>query len=124
MDRADVVVEVDPVRLAQVITNLLSNAAKYSNPAGSIVLRTRSSADEIAFEVEDAGIGLSAEKIPSIFEMFAQVSPVLERAEGDLGIGLAVAKALVEMHDGRIEASSAGLSKGSRFTVVLPRGCS
>jgi PAS domain S-box-containing protein len=122
MQGAEVLMEVDPVRLSQVITNLLNNAIKYCDRGGSIVLRTRSSTDEITFEVEDSGIGLSTEHISAIFDMFTQVSPLIDRAEGGLGIGLAVAKSLVELHGGRIEASSPGLGKGSKFTVVVPRG--
>ena len=76
----------------------------------------------MTFEVQDTGIGLSQEHLPTVFEMFAQVTPTIERSEGGLGIGLAVAKALVEMHGGRIEATSPGLGQGSTFKVVLPRG--
>jgi hypothetical protein len=75
-----------------------------------------------AYQVQDVGIGISTDQLPTAFEMFAQVAPTIERSEGGLGIGLAVAKALVEMHGGRIEAASAGLGKGSTFRVVVPRG--
>ena len=119
---AELLLAVDPVRISQVLTNLLTNAIKYSDSGGAIALRTRSQNDEVSFEVEDSGIGLSAEQLPMIFDMFAQVSPAMARSEGGLGIGLAVAKALVQMHDGRIEASSPGLGHGSKFTVILPRG--
>jgi len=119
---ADILIEADPIRLSQVITNLLNNAIKYSDRGGTIVLRTWASADEVTFEVEDTGIGLSTEQIPTIFDMFTQVSPAMDRTEDGLGIGLAVAKVLVEMHGGRIEASSPGLGLGSRFTVMVPRG--
>jgi PAS domain S-box-containing protein len=122
MDGGEVLLDVDPIRVSQVLTNLLTNAVKYSDQGGAIVLRARSSPAEVTFEVEDTGIGLSTEQIPTIFDMFAQVSPAIERSEGGLGIGLAVAKALVEMHGGRISAGSPGLGMGSRFTVVMPRG--
>ena len=122
MNGGEALLEVDPVRVSQVLTNLLTNSIKYSDPGGSIVLRTDSALDQVTFEVEDTGIGLSAEQLPKIFDMFAQVSPAIDRSEGGLGIGLAVAKALVDMHDGRLEASSRGLGNGSRFTVSLPRG--
>ena len=122
MNGGDALLDVDPVRVSQVLTNLLTNSIKYSDPGGSIVLRTESTSDQVIFEVEDTGIGLSTEQLPTIFDMFAQVAPAIERSEGGLGIGLAVAKALVEMHGGRLEASSRGLGTGSRFTVRLPRG--
>ena len=114
--------EVDPVRISQVLTNLLTNAVKFSDSGAQIVLRARSAPDEVTFEVEDAGIGLPADQLTLIFEMFTQVSPSVDQSEGGLGIGLAVAKALVQLHGGRIEATSAGLGKGSLFRVVLPRG--
>ena len=122
MDGGEVLVEVDPVRMSQVLTNLLTNSIKYSQPGGAIVLRTRADAGDATLEVQDTGIGLSQEQLPTVFEMFAQVAPTIERTEGGLGIGLAVAKAIVEMHGGRIEAASAGLGQGSTFTVVVPRG--
>ncbi len=115
-------IEADPVRLAQVLTNLLTNAIKYSDRGTVIGLRTEANDDQVRFEVEDQGIGLTSEQIPEIFQMFSQVSPSLERAEGGLGIGLSVARVLVEMHGGQIAASSEGLGKGSTFTVVVPRG--
>ena len=122
MNAGDALLNADPVRISQVITNLLTNAIKYSNPGASIILRTQSSRDEVTFEVEDSGIGLSSEQVPKIFEMFAQVAPAIDRSEGGLGIGLAVAKALVDMHGGHISVFSAGLWAGSTFKVVVPKG--
>jgi PAS domain S-box-containing protein len=122
MDGGEVLLEVDPVRISQVLTNLLNNSIKYSQPGGAIVLRTRAAPRDITIEVQDTGIGLSSEQLPTVFDMFAQVAPTIERTEGGLGIGLAVAKAIVEMHGGRIEAASAGLGQGSTFTVMVPRG--
>ncbi len=122
MDGGEVLLDVDPVRISQVLTNLLTNSIKYSPPGGAIVLRTGAGPSEITLEVQDNGIGLSPEQLPTVFEMFAQVAPTIERTEGGLGIGLAVAKAIVEMHGGRIEAASAGLGQGSTFIVVVPRG--
>ena len=122
MDGGEVLLEVDPVRISQVLTNLLTNSIKYSQPGGAIVLRTRATSRELTLEVQDTGIGLSTEQLPTVFEMFAQVAPTIERTEGGLGIGLAVAKAIVEMHGGRIQAASAGLGKGATFTVIVPRG--
>jgi PAS domain S-box-containing protein len=123
MSGAEALLQADPVRLPQVLTNLLTNAIRYSDPGTPVTLRARADADAVSFEVEDTGIGLSAEQIPTIFTLFSQAAPI-ERAEGGLGIGLALAKALVEMHGGRIDASSSGLGKGSKFTVVVPRGVS
>jgi PAS domain S-box-containing protein len=121
MNGAEALLEADPVRLSQVITNLLTNAIRYSDRGSIVILRAQANADAVTFEVEDTGIGLSAEQIPTIFTLFSQVAPV-DRAEGGLGIGLALAKALVEMHGGRIDASSSGIGRGSKFTVVVPRG--
>ncbi|MEO8122504.1 MAG: ATP-binding protein [Burkholderiales bacterium] len=122
MQSGELLLEADPVRLAQVLTNLLANAIKYSDRGSTIALRSDVAPDHVRFEIEDGGIGLSHEQIPQIFKMFAQVSPSLDRAEGGLGIGLAVARVLVEMHGGQIMASSMGLGKGSTFTVIVPRG--
>ena len=122
LNGGEVPLDVDPIRMAQVLTNLLTNAIKYSDPGGAIVLRAQAGAEEVTFEVEDTGIGLSTAQIPTIFDMFAQVSSGMARSEGGLGIGLAVAKALIEMHGGRISATSPGLGMGSCFTVVVPRG--
>lgn len=118
----DTLLEADPVRLAQVLTNLLTNAIKYSDPGSTIALSSEVGPDHIRFAIEDDGIGLSQEQIPCIFEMFSQVSPHVARAEGGLGIGLAVARVLVEMHGGQIMATSDGLGKGCTFTVMVPRG--
>ena len=122
MDGGEALLDVDPIRISQVLTNLLTNAIKYSERGGSIVLRTSATPENVTFEVQDTGIGLSEEQLPMVFEMFAQVAPTIERSEGGLGIGLAVAKALVELHGGRIEADSAGLGMGSRFKICVPRG--
>ncbi len=122
MRGGETLLEADPIRMAQVLTNLLTNAIKYSDHGRAIALRTEAEANHVRFEVEDGGIGLSQDQIAQIFEMFNQVSPRLDRSEGGLGIGLAVARALVEMHGGQITASSEGLGKGSTFTVIVPRG--
>jgi signal transduction histidine kinase/ActR/RegA family two-component response regulator len=110
----------DPLRLAQVLSNLLTNAAKYTNPGGHIRVRARQRDDELVIEVEDSGIGISAQDLPKVFGMFAQVRSAQDHAAGGLGIGLALAKGIVELHGGRIEAASEGAGKGSRFTVRLP----
>ena len=117
---AELSVNGDPLRLAQVLSNLLTNAAKYTNPQGSIRVSARAAQDEVLISVEDNGIGISAEDLPRVFGMFAQVRSAQEHAAGGLGIGLALAKGIVEMHGGRIEAASGGTGKGSRFVVRLP----
>ena len=114
--------EVDPLRIAQVLTNLLGNAAKYSDAGGRIRLQVRSIDSEIQFDVLDNGIGLASEYLPTIFEMFRQVKGVRDRSDGGLGIGLALSKGLVELHGGRIEVFSEGLGKGALFRVTLPVG--
>ena len=115
------IVEVDPLRMTQVLTNLLTNAAKYTPPGGRIWLGTRVEGGSLIIYVRDSGVGLAPEAFTRIFTMFTQVEPGLSRAEGGLGIGLALAQGLTELHGGRIHARSAGLGKGSEFAVWLPR---
>ncbi len=110
----------DPLRLAQILSNLLTNAAKYTDPEGQIRLSANSDAEQLVIRVVDSGVGISAENLPRIFRMFSQVHPTMDQSEGGLGIGLALAKGLVELHGGTIEAASAGLGHGSEFTVRLP----
>ncbi len=117
---APMLLDADPTRLAQVFSNLLNNAAKYSEEGGSIALCAEQRADEVVVHVTDKGIGIPAEHLPRIFDMFAQVDTAFERSQGGLGIGLSLVKALVEMHGGRIEAHSDGTGKGSEFRVRLP----
>jgi PAS domain S-box-containing protein len=113
--------EVDPLRLSQALSNLLTNAAKYTDTGGRIELSARLHEDALSIEVSDSGIGLSAAAIPNVFEMFSQVKSAIDRAEGGLGIGLALVKGLVTLHGGAVSAASAGLGKGSTFTIRLPR---
>ena len=113
--------DADPLRMAQILSNLLTNAAKYTDPNGHIRLTAACDAEEVIIGVADTGIGLSADAMPKIFEMFAQVPSTRDRSEGGLGIGLALTKGLVEMHGGQITARSAGLGRGSEFSVRLPR---
>jgi PAS domain S-box-containing protein len=110
----------DPFRLAQVLSNLINNAAKYTPDHGRIELSARVEASWIALSVSDNGIGMSAHTLAKAFEMFAQAAPALERAQGGLGVGLSLVKSLVEMHGGSVEARSDGIDRGSRFTVRLP----
>ena len=115
-----VVVDADMTRLSQVYWNLLNNAAKYMTRGGRIDLRTELQGSDVVVSVRDAGIGISADKLSTIFEMFSQVETALSRSQGGLGIGLYVVKRLVEMHGGQIEARSEGPGKGSEFVVRLP----
>ncbi|MEX2174333.1 MAG: response regulator [Pirellulaceae bacterium] len=113
-------IEGDQVRLSQVISNLLINAAKYTPPGGQIELESRRDADQVVVCVRDTGIGIPAEMLSQIFELFAQVDTSATRAFGGLGIGLTLAKTLVEMHRGTIHVQSAGPGLGSEFTVRFP----
>jgi PAS domain S-box-containing protein len=110
----------DPLRLAQVLSNLLTNAAKYTDPEGQIRLRASCTAQTITISVVDSGVGLPSDALTKVFEMFSQVPSSRNHSEGGLGIGLALAKGLVELHEGEIEASSAGIGEGSEFIVRLP----
>jgi PAS domain S-box-containing protein len=110
----------DLTRLAQVFSNLLSNSAKYTERGGSIWLSAEIVNRSVAMCVRDTGIGIPADALPYIFDMFSQVDRSIERSTGGLGIGLALVKGLVEMHGGTVVASSAGEGKGSAFTVTLP----
>jgi CheY-like chemotaxis protein len=112
--------EADPIRLAQVFSNLLNNAAKYTQPGGRIRLAVEREGPDAVVTVTDTGIGIPADKLDSVFDMFTQVDRSLEPSQSGLGLGLTLAKRLVEMHDGAIEAYSEGPARGSRFTVRLP----
>ena len=111
----------DPLRVAQVLSNLLTNAAKYTDPEGQIRLVARCEVGDVVIRVADSGIGISAAALPRVFNMFSQVHSTTDRSEGGLGIGLALAQGLIELHGGTIEANSAGLGCGSEFTVRMPR---
>ena len=113
-------VRVDPIRFVQIATNLLTNAAKYTDPEGVITFTVRMADADVRLSVADTGIGLMPDTLTQVFEMFSQVAPEQKRTEGGLGIGLALVKGLVELHGGRVEAHSAGLGLGSEFSVVLP----
>ncbi|MFD0739586.1 response regulator [Lysobacter koreensis] len=110
----------DRDRLAQVFSNLLNNAVKYSDPGTPIELRVERSDDTVEVTVADRGIGLDPAHAADVFDLFTQVDTSVERARGGLGIGLTLVKRIVEMHGGRVQAASAGLGRGSRFTVALP----
>ena len=110
----------DGTRLSQVFANILHNAAKYTRPRGRIEIGAQREGDRVRVRVKDDGLGIPADQLASIFGMFSQVDSTLERAHGGLGIGLTIAKSLVEMHGGQIRAHSDGPGKGTVFEVVLP----
>lgn len=113
--------EADPARLEQIVSNLLNNAAKYTEPGGRIWLVAPSpQSGRAVVRVRDTGAGISSELLPRIFDMFTQAERTLDRSHGGLGVGLTLVKSLVEMHGGTIIAHSMGLGKGSEFTVELP----
>jgi PAS domain S-box-containing protein len=111
----------DAKRLVQVFANLLNNAAKYTPPGGTLRLTLAATADEVRVDVADNGVGISAELLPYIFDIFTQGERSIDRATGGLGLGLALVKSLAELHGGSVTCVSAGLGQGSCFTVRLPR---
>ncbi len=113
-------VDGDPVRLAQIIGNLLHNAAKYTQAGGAITVSVQRHRDTVVIRVTDNGVGIVAELLPHIFEMFTQDDRSLSRTETGLGIGLTVARSMVELHGGTVEARSGGRGQGSEFIVILP----
>jgi signal transduction histidine kinase/DNA-binding response OmpR family regulator len=115
-----VLVEADLTRLAQVIMNLLNNAAKYTDQGGRIQLGVEVEHGQVVFRVRDNGTGISQEMLPTIFDVFTQVDRTLDRSQGGLGLGLTLVRRLTEMHGGRVEAHSAGPGQGSEFIVRLP----
>jgi signal transduction histidine kinase len=116
-----VILAVDPLRLSQSLSNLLTNAAKYTDAEGLITLTVGISEAGIAMSVKDTGIGFEPQALPKLFAMFSQVDSSVTRSEGGLGIGLALVKGLIELHGGTIEGFSAGAGMGSEFTIHLPR---
>jgi signal transduction histidine kinase len=110
----------DPARLAQIFGNLLDNASKYTHVGGDISLSVAAFADQLTVTVRDNGIGINAEALPHIFDLFVQDPRAKALHRGGLGIGLAVVRDLVESHGGRVAASSGGLDQGSEFVVTLP----
>jgi signal transduction histidine kinase/ActR/RegA family two-component response regulator len=111
----------DPLRLAQVLSNLLTNAAKYTDPRGTIRLRATADAQTVEIAVIDTGIGITREGLAAVFTMFSQVKSTQDRSEGGLGIGLALSKGVVGLHGGTLDAESAGPGRGSKFVVRIPR---
>src|SRR5262249_37270387 len=115
-----VTLHADPLRLEQVLTNLLSNAAKFTDPGGHIRLTAEVEADHVIVRVRDNGRGIAPELLPRVFDLFQQGVHSGERVTSGLGIGLALVKSLVELHGGSVAASSAGPGTGAEFVVCLP----
>jgi CheY-like chemotaxis protein/two-component sensor histidine kinase len=114
--------DADPLRLSQVLCNLLTNAAKYTDAGGHIILAGRIEDGALSLSIRDNGIGIPAESLSGIFAMFSQVEGAAARSEGGLGIGLALVNGLIGLHGGTVEAKSKGLGHGSEFIVKLPIG--
>ncbi len=114
--------QADQTRLAQVICNLLTNAAKYTEPGGNIWIRADHEDDRIVLRVRDNGIGIAPDMLPCVFDLFSQGTRALDRAQGGLGIGLTIVKSLIDLHGGSVEAHSEGIGKGSEFVIRLPIG--
>jgi signal transduction histidine kinase len=113
-------VEADPDRMHQVFTNLLNNAAKYTEPGGALEIETVKMDDRVAFILRDTGMGIEPVHLHRIFDFFVQADRALTHSQGGLGIGLALVKGLVELHGGEVSAHSEGLGRGSEFRVTLP----
>ncbi len=114
------ILDADRTRLVQVVANLLTNAAKYSEPNGQVIVSVKREGGMAAIVVTDNGVGISPEVLPTLWDMFSQVRDTIDKAQGGLGIGLSLVKKLVEMHGGTVKAQSRGLGQGSTFIVMLP----
>ncbi|EEF23806.1 two-component sensor histidine kinase bacteria, putative [Ricinus communis] len=117
---AGLLVHADPVRCAQVLANLLTNAAKYTEPGGRLAVTARREEGEVVVEVSDNGIGIAPEMIGVVFDRFTQARQALSRSQGGLGLGLAIARSMMALHGGSVEARSDGPGRGSTFTARLP----
>ncbi|MBV9122124.1 MAG: ATP-binding protein, partial [Planctomycetes bacterium] len=115
-----VLLEADSTRLAQVLGNLLHNAAKYTEPGGQVWLTAVREGHQVVIRVRDTGVGITREMLPHIFDLFIQETRSLDRAQGGLGIGLTLVRNLVELHGGTVQADSPGRGLGSEFTLRLP----
>jgi CheY-like chemotaxis protein/anti-sigma regulatory factor (Ser/Thr protein kinase) len=120
LPREPIFLNADPVRLTQVFGNLLHNACKYTPPGGRVSVRVERAGAEVCVIVADSGVGISADILPNVFDMFAQANCAIDHSQGGLGIGLTLVKRLVELHGGSVTASSDGQGRGSQFTVRLP----
>jgi signal transduction histidine kinase len=112
--------EADPTRLAQVLSNLLNNAAKYTEAGGKIWLTAEREGSRVAVRVRDSGVGIAADMLPRIFELFMQVDRSIDKSQGGLGVGLTLVRTLLDMHGGTVEVRSEGLGQGSEFSISLP----
>jgi signal transduction histidine kinase/ActR/RegA family two-component response regulator len=113
-------VSADPVRLAQVVANLLTNAAKYTERGGKIAIAATREGENIAIRVKDSGVGIAPDVLPHVFDTFYQSRQSIDRAQGGLGLGLAIVRMLVDLHGGQVSATSDGLGTGSEFAVTMP----
>ncbi len=120
----DLPLHVDPVRVEQILVNLLSNAAKYTPEGGRLYVRAYALDGQVIYKIKDTGVGIPSEMLPRVFELFTQVNRSLDRSQGGLGIGLTVVRKLAEMHGGSVSATSEGIGQGSEFTVRLPLAAS
>jgi signal transduction histidine kinase/DNA-binding response OmpR family regulator len=116
----EILLEADPYRLEQILSNLLVNAAKYTDPGGDIWFGVRRQGSNVLFHVRDTGIGIGADLLPNVFDLFAQANRSLHRAEGGLGIGLTIVRGLAELHGGKVWVTSEGFGRGAEFFVSLP----
>ena len=120
LPKLPVLIHADPTRMVQIVTNLLTNAVKFTGPEGTISLDVHADDQQVILRLEDHGIGISPEMLPRIFDMFAQADTSLDRTSGGLGVGLYLVKHLIELHGGQVEALSQGLHTGATFIVRLP----
>jgi PAS domain S-box-containing protein len=120
LPKEPIYLDADPMRLVQIFSNILNNACKYTEPGGRIWLNAERQGSDVVVKIKDNGMGIPADKLGSVFEMFMQIDQSLERSQGGLGIGLTLVKRLVELHEGSVEAFSGGVGKGSEFVVRLP----
>jgi CheY-like chemotaxis protein len=117
---ASTIVDADPVRLGQIVMNLLDNAVKYTPPGGQIWVTVATEDGKAVLRVRDTGIGIAPNLLPRVFDLFTQADRTLERSKGGLGIGLSLVHRLAKLHGGRVSARSEGLGRGSEFVVELP----
>jgi two-component system, chemotaxis family, CheB/CheR fusion protein len=120
LPRTPLIMHADAVRLGQVVTNLLINAAKYTNPGGHLSVMLEQCGDRATIRVRDNGIGISRDLLPRVFDLFSQAAPGSDGGQGGMGVGLAVARELVQLHDGSVTVHSEGPGRGSEFIISLP----
>jgi signal transduction histidine kinase len=118
--RPGLLVQGDVIRLTQAVVNVLSNAAKYTEPRGHIRVTGTRVGEEVELRVGDTGVGISSEMLPRVFDLFSQERQTLDRTHGGLGLGLTIVRSLVQLHGGTVEARSDGVGRGSEFVLRLP----